>query len=497
MWKNLITFLALAVLIIAPNPVAAQANYSNLPPVSPMAAAAPLAALSLPGSGWWSGFQVVNIGTGDATVQVTLYDSKSSATYQSVSKTIIKNQSYTFATITASDWQTTIPSGFIGSGVINSTQPILAVSNIQNNQSPTNGIAAASFSAIPAAKTSSTFLFPVAKAGFGSTNKTTSFFIQNTSGSAADISVVFHITSNGGGTYNHTYSSVGAYQLQVVEPADAGVPAASLGSATISSNAQLAGMYIEHETGVTTATTASATSGFNTATDGDTTIYIPLYLQNVNNTYSGIQVMNTSTTDSSTFTATFYPADGSGPYPGTSGATPIAPQGSFTFFNVSGWPATTGAVVIQSSGSAVPIIAIVNETLYSVSSNAVYSAFANKNLTHCAYAPLWKTDWSGATTFQQTMLVVQNASGTPATVHAVFTMTSGGTGTFTPADRTVAAYNETSYGPAAFAGGPPSTTPAVGSVTICADQNIAVMAQENTLAGHPVRDLLEYEAFNQ
>lgn len=488
MWKNLFRIFALAIIVLYTHPVAAQSSSEDLPPVTPMEQAAPVGALSLPGSGWWTGFQVVNVGTGDATVQVTLFDSTSSTTYQSVSKIIAMNASATFQTVTSADWQTTIPSGFIGSGVVNSTQPILAVVNVQNNQ-VSGGIAAGSYHATVDSQTSDTLLFPVVKNNYGSTHKTTSFFVQNTSGTAADINASFLIGST---TYTHSYPTVGAYKLQIIEPSDAGIPASSLGSLSVTSTAKLAGMYTEHETDVSLAVTLLATSGY-VPSDADTTLYVPLYIQNLNNVFSGIQVMNTSSNTSTTVTASFYPSGGGSPYTATLS---INPQQSNTFFNVSGWPAGSGSVTLTSSGS-VPIIAIVNETQYSYNSNAVYSAFASKYLTHCADAPLWKTAWNSVSSWQQSMLVVQNAGSSDATVHAVFTMTSGGTGTFTPPDRIVPPNGQTIYGPETFTGGPPSTVAAVGSVSVCADQNIAVMVQEDTLAGHTRRDMLNYEAFTK
>jgi hypothetical protein len=443
--------------------------------------------MSLPGSGWWTGFQVVNIGTASASVDVTLYDSASSTTYTSVTKTIAQNASYTFSPTTDADWQTPIPSGFVGSGVVSSTQPVLAVVNEQNNL-VSGGVAAGSYRGVLAEQTSPTLLFPLVKNNSGSTHKTTTFFIQN-AGATANITADFLVGTT---HYTHTYSSVGANKLQVVSPNDAAVPAGSVGSLKVTSTSNLAGIYNEHENSATVAVTLTATNGFRPE-DADTTLYVPVYKQNYNTSYSGVQIMNTSTTTATTVTASFIPAAGGGPYTTT---LPINPQASATLYNVTGWPSTYGSLTLSSSAS-VNIIAIVNETKYSNNTNGVYSAFAAKNLTTCAAAPLWKTRWSGTTSGQQTTIVVQNVGGGTATVHSVFTMTTGGTGTFTPADRTVTTKASTTYGPGSFAGGPPANVPAVGSVSICANQNIAVLVQETTLPGFTTRDILNYEAFSK
>ena len=492
MWKNLIRIMTVAVFVIFlyPLPVAAQSGGADLPPVSQMEQAAPISILSLPGSGWWTGFQVVNVGTDSATIDVTLYDANSSASYQSVQKTVAINASYTFSPMTDADWVTPIPSGFIGSGVVNSTQPILAVVNEQNSLVG-GGSAAASYRGVNSEQTATTLLFPLVKNDFGSSHKTTTFFIQNASDTTTTIHASFLIGST---EYTHDYTSVGGNRLQVVNPSDAGIPTGSVGSLTVTSNpvVALAGIYNEHQTTATVATTLSATNGFR-ASDADTTLYAPVYKQNFNTAYSGIQVMNTSSSSSTTVTASYVPSTGGGPY---TQDLPIGPLQSATFYNVAGWPAGYGSVTLTSSGG-VPIIAIVNETKSSNGTNAVYSAFADKNLTQCASAPLWKTRWSGSSTGQQTALVVQNVGGLSATVDATFTMTSGGTGTFTPASRSVDSKASTLYGPGSFAGGPPAGTPAVGSVSISATQKIAVLVQETTLPGFTTRDTLNYEAFSQ
>jgi hypothetical protein len=495
MWKNLIKILVVAVFVLYAYPVAAQSSVGDLPPVSAMEQAAPVSALSLPGSGWWTGFQVVNVGTLDTQVYATLYDASSSATYVSVTKTIAPNTNYTFSPLTDADWQPTIPSGFIGSGVVTSlSQPILAVVNEQNNLA-SGGIAAASYRGVTDKQTSDTLLFPLVKNDYGSTHKTTTFFIQNASGTLADITANYLIGST---TYTHVYSSVEAFKLQIVSPSDAGVPTGSLGSLTVTSSpvvptdpiVPLAGIYNEHQTSATIATTLTATNGFKPS-DADTILYVPLYKQNYNTTYSGVQIMNTSSVDSTTVTATLVPNGGGGPF---ITSVSIDPLQSKTLFNVAGWPNGYGAVTLESSGS-VPIIAIVNETKYSTGSNGVYSAFAAKNLTHCAGAPLWKTRWNGSSSGQQSALLVQNVGDADATVHVIFTMTLGTTGTFTPPDRIVPAKSSTTYGPGAIDGGP--TASGVGSVSISADQNIAVLVQETTLPGFTLRDMLNYEAFNQ
>jgi hypothetical protein len=438
----------------------------------------------LPGAGWWTGIQIVNtdaVATG--SVMVTLYDKNSAATYDSVSKSIGPNQSANFSPFTAADWVVQPPSGFVGSAVASSEVPIKAIVSIQNN-SGTTGTAGATYNGLD--QSTRTLLFPLVKNVYGGSQRSTTFYVQNTDIAAGTIDVTYRI---GATTYTHQYAGVEPNKMVVINPADAGVPPTSLGSLEVNSTVNIVGIYNEHQASASLANVLLATEGFSN-TAADIKLYAPLFKQNYNTAYSGLQVMNTSATPA-TITATFRPVGG-GSYPYTT-PNALGQYESFTFFNVPGWPAGYGSVVLE---SAQPIIAIVNETKYSTGQSGVYSAFANSSLTNHVSAPLWKTRWSGTGSGQQTAIVVQNAGTGDAAVTTTFTMTAGGIGVFTPADRTLTQYESTTYGPGSFAGGPPTGTPALGSVDITATQNIAVLVQESTLPGWTPRDTLNYEGFN-
>ncbi len=468
--------------------VGAQGGIVNPPPPAGMRPAADVGMMNLPGGGWWTGFQVVNVGTSNATVVVTLYDSQSANTYQSVSKIIAPNASYTFSPLNNADWTTSVPDGFIGSAVISADQPILAIVNEQNNLAGASGIAAGSYRGFTADQTDTRLLFPLVKYDYGSTHRTTTFFVQNASDTAADVYATFRIGAN---IYTKVYPSVGPSKLQVINPSDAGVPLGSLGSLEITSTVRLAGIYNEHQHSATIANTLLSTKGF-APSEADTILYVPLYKQNYNTAYSGIQVQNAGTVAATIYATYTVSYGGSGTYFYSLLA---GPGQSATFFNVPGWPAGTyGSVTLSSSQ---PLVAIVNETKYSTGQSGVYAAFAGSGVTNCAVAPLWKTRWSGTTSGQQSAIVVQNVGPVAATVNITFTMTAGNVGTFTPSGRTVNPGASTTYGPGSFSGGPPADQPATGSVVICATQPIAVLVQETTLPGWTPRDMLNYEAFNQ
>jgi hypothetical protein len=488
MWNKIVSgALVVTILLGFAATASAQEGDTNPPPPAEMRSAADVGAMSLPGGGWWTGFQVANVGTGNATVVVTLYDAQSSSTYQSVSKIIAPNASYTFSPLTDADWDPDVPNGFIGSAVISADQPILAIVNEQNNLA-SGGTAAGSYRGFTSEQTATRLLFPLVKHDYGSTHRTTTFFMQNASGTAANVYASFRIGSS---TYSHTYSSVGPYKLQVINPSDAGVPTGSVGSLEITSTVQLAGVYNEHQHTATVANTLLGTGGFAPSL-ADDRLYVPIFKQNYNTSYSGLQVQNAGTNPTTIHAIYTVAYGGSGTY---TSDLPADPGKSVTFYNVPGWPSGTyGSVIVTASQ---PLVAIVNESKYSTNQNGVYAAFADSQVTNCAVAPLWKTRWSGTSSGQQSTIVVQNIGSIGATVNVTFTMASGGVGTFTPPARTVNPGTSTVYGPGGFTGGPPATVAAVGSVEICATQPIAVLVQETTLPGWTVRDLLNYEAFNK
>jgi hypothetical protein len=482
-WILATTMVALALLVTGV--VVSAEPGAVLPPIAPMKAPAGIGVMNLPGGGWWTGMQVVNVGTGTASVQVTLYDMNSSTTFQSVAKNLAANAAYTFSPLTDADWAVPIPTGFVGSAVVSSDQPILAIVSEANNLA-VGGTAAASYDGFTADETATRLMFPLVKLNSGSSQRTTTFFVQNTTSTAANVYATFRV---GASTYTSMYPSVGAYKLQTINPADAGFPAGSVGSLEITSTVQLAGIYNEHQNSATIASVLAATKGF-APTAADTKLFVPMYKQNYNTSYTGLQVQNagsSATTIYLTYTVTY---GGSGSYYTNASINPGASQ---TFFNVSGWPTGTyGGVAVS---AAQPLVAIANETKYSTGQSAVYAAFANSKAQNCAIAPLWKTRWSGASTGQQSALIVQNVGSVDATAYVTFTMTAGGVGTFAATPQPIQAGKTYVFGPGAIAGGPPSGTAAVGSAKVCSSQPLAVLVQESTLPGWATRDMLNYEAF--
>jgi len=133
-----------------------------------------VAQTGIPGSGWWSGEQVQNVGTATASIVVTAYDMSGASTFSS-SQSVAVGAAFTF---TPGDF-TGMPDGFKGSAVVSSDQPIKAIVNVTNQLAGDFGVsggkAAAQYQGTENAAT--TLYFPLAKNNYY--GNTTSFYVQN------------------------------------------------------------------------------------------------------------------------------------------------------------------------------------------------------------------------------------------------------------------------------------------------------------------------------
>jgi hypothetical protein len=148
----------------------------------------------IPGTGWWSGEQVQNVGTAAANIVVTAYAATGASTFSS-SQSVAVGAAFTFIPSNFAG----MPAGFVGSAVVSSDQPIKAIVNVTNNQSGSlgvaGGLAAAQYQGTEVADTA--LYFPLVKHNrFG---KTTAFYIQNAGTAAASVTAVFKMDT--GGTY--------------------------------------------------------------------------------------------------------------------------------------------------------------------------------------------------------------------------------------------------------------------------------------------------------
>jgi hypothetical protein len=463
---------------------------------------------SLPGSGWWSGEQIQNVGTTAASVTVTAYDSASAATFSSPVTSLAAGASVNFIPSSFAG----MASGFVGSAVVSADQPIKAVVNITNQFASGFGVAGGKAAALyqGTESASTTLYFAMAKSN--RFNKTTAYYIQNAGAAAATAQVVYKMDD--GSVYNFTTPSIGANQMVVVVPTDAGVPTSpsnatrvNIGSATVTSAQPLAGTVLEFEEGQVVATVLKGTRAF-TSSDFDTKAYAPIIKNNRFNRFTGIQIQNVG---GSPINATIEYV-GSANVVGCSGVhfTDVAaaiPAGASRTVNQQAGQSTliancTAAATITANGN---FIATVNEDNTPTGSVAgiTYSARPNNSATTKVVAPQFKESRFGFTTGMQ----IENVGAATATNVVATFQCRGNNGSNTPftaisTPKTIVAggaflfYKPTTMPAGTFtAGNPFNISGAQCGVTIISDQPVVAILNETPDAVGALDDN-NYEGFN-
>lgn len=441
----------------------------------------------IPGTGWWTGEQVQNVGTSTANIVVTAYDKNGSLTYTTSQTATVGST----IGLTPSNFPG-MPSGFIGSAVVSSDQPIKAVVNVSNVFNGTFGVAGGKAQALyQGTESADTKLyFPMAKNNrFGNS---TAFYVQNAGTAAASVTAVFKMdTGSPTNVYTFTVASLDPNKMVVINPMDASVPSIggtggrdNIGSLTVSSSQPLAGTVLEYKQGQAVATILGGTRGF-TAADFDTKTYAPTIKNDRFGRFTGIQVQNASAS----------PVDVTVVYVGSAGAcaggtytdtfASLQSGSSHTFNQLVGQsnlPANcTAAATVSATGN---VIATINETNMSNNANAALitlSAQADHGKTTKISVPQFKDQRFGSTTG----LMIENVGSATAT-NIVTTFACRGGATFTAVSIARSApvggaiqFFKPSSNPSLFtAGNPFPSKNVVCGVTITSDQPIVATANE-------------------
>lgn len=463
---------------------------------------------NLPGAGWWTGQQIQNVGTSNATIVSMAYDANGSATYMASAGPIAPWASATFLPTDFSG----MPNGFAGSAIVSSDSPIKAIVNVGNRLvgglGTPGGLAGAQYQGIDGSAASTTIRFPIVKADYGS--KLTTLFIQNAGSAAAAVHAVYTCGAN---TYTQDTASIQPGRMAVLTPRDV-VPQGQLCSGTLTSPQAVAGVAIETWTTETVATLAQATRAF-TSQDYANIIYAPIFKKrypmtsptDVRGRTTGAQVQNVGGADI-TVTATYYFVGGtcpSGTWSETS--TTITPGGYYTFFKPTGLAdGCLASAKFQASGSG-QIVGIVSESFQDpiapkgTQSATSYNMISDQSKTALITVPLYKEKFGGKTTGLQ----VQNVGTTSATFHLEF---RSGANTWTTVDKTVAAgasytFFQVSDDPSIWNGTamPAGTNAAVRVIsTGGTPQPVIAIANESTypncFGGTNCFDRANYEGFN-
>jgi hypothetical protein len=472
----------------------------------------------LPGSGWWSGEIIQNVGSDVAQIDITAYDMASSNTF-TTSDTIPSGGNKTYLPNSFSG----MPTGFQGSAIVSSNSDIRAIVNVTNRfvtvgsdtygDPGTPSAAAGQYQGINEPDT--TLVFPLVKNK--SFTKTTSLYIQNAGSAAATAQVVFYMGTNG--TFTYTTPSISPGAMAVVNPsAVSGMPSGNpvKGSAVATSAQPLAGTSLEYIQGESNATVVQATRGFTPA-DYDTKLYAPTNKFDRFGRFTGLSVQNVDTT----------PITVDVDYVGIAGScngqtihdsiSNLAPGASYPF-PADKLPANCNAsATITGSGK---IVGTVNES-YMTSyltqnptvkqASTVYFCLPASKATNFISAPLFKEDAFS----KSTGLSIQNIGSSDA--HVTLTFSSAALGkSYTTQAQTIGpgsaqVFLDVRNEPASFWNGT-AMTPAELSCTsngcgtngnfavlVSSDQPVVGIGNESTyplLAPRIQQDKSNYEAFN-
>ncbi len=470
---------------------------------------------NIPGSGWWTGTQIQNVGDSTATVTISSYSS-TDPTKDAVTSAIPINKDAS-KTFLPSDLN--LGSGeFQGSATVSSDKPLRAIVNTTNllaaGYGVRGGLAAGQYQGVnvPAAELS----FPLAKNDHA--GKTTSFYIQNAGGGAATATAEFKFP---GGNCTIVTASIAPNRMAVVSPATN--PACGkgtntgLGSLKVTSTQPLAGVVLEHKTVENPATILQATRGFAPA-DADTKAFAPIIKSLWVNRFTGLQIQNAGAANINV-TVTYKGAAGAcagQTYNSTKNG--LTPSESVTFVHLTdavyGNPMPANCLAAATVDATGPIVAIVNEAytpaFLSGGGNGgrqeatTYSAFPNSAGTQKVSAPLYKEN----SYLKGTGIQVQNIGGASASnVVLTFIRSSDGVA-FTTKPQTIGAGESKTFldvrkDADLWAGTamPNTTSDASGvfGVVVTADQSIVAVANESTYPfGNSTKkqDKNNYEGFN-
>jgi len=401
-----------------------------------------------------TGFQVQNLGTGQATITVTYYNQDGSVA-ASQTDTIALGGSVTYFPLTA------VADGFNGSVVISSDQPVAAIANELGNGSDFG----ASYAGFDAGAT--TVNLPLIMRNNGGFN--TWFNVQNAGTTTAHVTV----------TYTPGIAGSAATETASIEPGAAhtfdqagntNLGTRFVGSAKITSDQPVVATV--NQVG---ATTLLAYDGF---TAGALKPAFPL-VNALNAGYiTGIQIMNIGTM--STDVTVQYKAGVAGT---DTSETKTIPAGSSVTFALSHFTARfVGSGQVSTNSANQPLVAVVNQLNSAARKAASYGSFDPAGATDKVSAPLVMARNSG----WYTGTTVQNV-GTAATTVTITYSGSAVTDSrsLAPAESWVISQNS------AFA------SKYVGSATLTASGSGKIIAVVNELnAGLSGDAFLVYEGFS-
>jgi hypothetical protein len=412
---------------------------------------------ALPGPGWWTSFQVQNVGDDTAALAYTAYwqvgqgGTAENTTYSQMGTVTMTAGSALIYNPGVGDpdlakgqlsFDTTdehLPTGFAGGVEVSSDQPMVAVVQVGNNPAgtvgTTGGRAIAFYQGTGGENVGGRIDFPSMKYNYF--GQTTAFYIQ-AAGGDANVDATFRTSrcvddpDEEDKDFPITGIAIPNGKTYLLDPSAAtGLPEKCLGSLMVEANSgSIAGVVIETQHAADPGTFALATKGF-APDDADTTIVAPTNKTVFFGGKTGWQLLNTNDTLTATVGVTFTVTNiQKGSIAATEGITvgdqysveiEIGPSGSYLFSEPNGnyyaaapldstVPMTEGLFFAGTAVSDVALVGVVNEN--NGPNRLVYSSFGAGAATTKVAAPLVKEDFFNATTG----LAVQNVGDATATV---------------------------------------------------------------------------------
>lgn len=329
------------------------------------------------GQSWESSIQVLNLSdTAVANIVISYYN-QSGSLVASPSDTVQPGQSNTYYPIHPA-------SGFNGSVVVSSDQEVVVVSNVVINTSQ-KGLG----SYVGISQGAATIYFPLVMKG--NAFNTTTFNIQNTGSTSADITIVF--TPEAGSTYSSIPNVTASIEPGAAKTFDLGTMSQFnsitkwVGSATVSvldtANDRIAGV-------ATTVNVKNASAyqlyTYNAFTSGSNSVVLPLIQENNNGNRTSVNCQNIST-NTTKITVNYIPETGYGSKPSEE-KNNVPPNGVAVFLqDYQGTQKWVGSAIVSSNPS-VPLVCVVNQQKPATGNGSSYEGFDPSKATDTVVLPL-------------------------------------------------------------------------------------------------------------
>ncbi len=330
-------------------------------------------------SGYNADFQIQNLSSSDAaTVAINFYD-QSGTVAATVNDTIPADSSTTYSPLPSS-----VPTGFNGSVVVSSDQPVAAIANVKGTSGGADfGSSYSSFSG-----GADSVSLPLINKDFYGIN--TWFNVQNTGSAATTVTVSYSNQSTCDETATIQPNAANTFDQET----NTCLPSSYNGGATIttgSSGDEIVATVLQ--------TTSLGLFAYNGFASGGTDVVFPLVTQNVYGINSGIQIQNQGGT--ATDVTVSYTPSGTGNGTACTETGTIQPSGAETFsINVfTGAASNTtsdcvvdeyfiGSASVTTNSASQSLVGIVNQTNFINNGGSSYGAFSPGAATDTIVMPL-------------------------------------------------------------------------------------------------------------